>query len=312
MEEVNKSILDDKAITTKQQQDVIEHWQNSVHAMETTLKPLIALADTPSTISLANTFSAHMGVIDEVFDMLERHLQNNHGIAPVKARTPTGGQSSIRPTVSPSGRLPTDGVTNLEGGIENGLSTPLCKPPSMRLANSHTRVSKRNIQAVRTPPHGQRPVGHAFRVDDASTMPKTPRLEDFGLDADFVRSLQEQKDYVHDGDDGVMGSAKGGGGQKVGTDKWGNDHFLQDVHDSMKELGIETPQQVNDRYGHKRHVALRDVMANCTPGLKSGHRDDDVRVEDDGDKEGFQGVASLSELADGYNANYGENTSSKF
>lgn len=247
---------------------VLHAWEKDLTSLQGNVAVLTQLADTvPSTSRVLECGVAGLDSIDEVLDRFERRLQAEFGLPPVHVSLNAVAAIESVPQV------PSFSV------MEHVMSTA---PPSLSHAAIATPVSNRLISrtssrvtpsastrnAAKVTPFRSNQSGTGTRRNETDAIPKTPRMEDFGLDADVLRALQaENNEYLG-------GLASGVGAEQYPRDidmsAWDGDNFKEGVQDSMRKIGIDLSQtHLTDEFDHRRHIALRNVLASSTPKLNA-------------------------------------------
>lgn len=250
--------------TVAEKVQVVQQIQKDVNEMDLMMNTLISISDVaPAASQLMDFGFARISLIDEILDAFERRLQSEFGISPVSVSS-NGGEFS--PTVQTE--------TNNGGAArchpERDVTiTPRSQPPA------HEALSTSESGMFTPQVRGRHESGASMSVS------KTPRMEDFGIDMEKVRELREQSNsFLHD-DSGQFRTGLSGTGYDEGFNddamkmsdyagNWKEHSFPQDVQRSMRKLGIETQQEVTERFHTRRNLALQNVLQGCTPQLKSG------------------------------------------
>lgn len=246
--------------TARKKEEAVRQLGADIDQVEKTMKALTNISEvTPSTSQVMELGFATVSVIDEILDTFERRLQLEFGVSPVDVCSDEQQQPVV--SFDEYGNGPETCGTNTGADM-------IVTPPALRSARAAISA---NSKAMFTPQTvGARTPGGLLG------MSKTPRMEDFGLDVDLVRELREQSDSFLNGhggrrrfDDENVRSRSYHTQQHGAMGDWRSEDLSRDVQQSMQNLGIETRQEMNDRYEKQRHVALQQVLQGCTPRLKS-------------------------------------------
>lgn len=260
---------------------VMQSWEDEIIALQRDMKPLEQLArEVPSMGDVLQCVFATVDAVDEALDRLERRMQAEYGLAPVRVRTgdATGDVSNAAwpkiktppPLSSPralsvakSGSLAGPPTSFSRSASSNSFKT---KPPHLTpRTTGYGPFSGTGRTSNATPKSSTRP---ALSPKDVEAIPKTPRMEDFGLDANVLRTLQAgNKDYLGEG---ASSSATNLEAKDLDVSTWDNDDFTAGVEESMRKLGIDLSQNhLTDQYESRRNVALRNLLVTSTPMLKA-------------------------------------------
>lgn len=320
LDEMNKVSVSfdskDKGKKQQKRKQVVESWQLEVDQMGEQLQPFISMMQSaPTNAQLASLLNYGNDVIGTVLDALETKVQRDYGITPVSVGAPSSGPngsqgcggalrenpwngamgdySQQRGTASWAGMEPLHNVGSKEerAAVGNASGTP----PRAQAAVDASLMRRQERREMWTTPK----VKATARREDVMALPKTPRLEDFGLDDDMVRSLHQDDGLAAHGvaagvGSGASRSALGSKDGVMDVGQWDGHDFKHDVEESMKKMGIERVQDIEERLVHRRHVALTDVMTSCTPKMKTRHGQRRY------DTEGGDEDLDLSHLAGGY------------
>lgn len=249
--------------TVPEKVQVVQQIQKNVNEMDLMMNALISVSDVaPAASQLMDLGFARISLIDEILDAFERRLQSEFGISPVSVFSNEG---EFSPTVQTE--VNNDGAARCHSKRDAIITPRGQRPTHEALSTSETRMFTPHVRGRHEP-------------STSMSVSKTPRMEDFGIDMEKVRELREQSNsFLHD--DSSFGTGLSGTGYNEGlsydaikmsdyTGNWNEHSFPQDVQQSMRKLGIETQQEVTERFHTRRNVALQNVLQGCTPQLKSG------------------------------------------
>ncbi|PXF49555.1 hypothetical protein BWQ96_00625 [Gracilariopsis chorda] len=233
--------------------DAREFVKNTAHEVEKLRRdvaPLCAIMrNTPRAQELMNAAYKQINSVEDIFHRFEEHAQEKYGIEPLRLPGKPGAD------VCESIHIPSTQVSHIDGF--SSMMKHGCAISS--LSHSRTPVTK---QAV----------SHA---DGA--IPATPRLEDFGLRDEDIRALttkgtgaQNKENFSStDIPENYSMSVARNAGVKIDEDE----NYETMVLNSMSALGIETPDQLAQRFATRRNVALKEVLQTTTPRVKAGSQE---------------------------------------
>lgn len=247
-----------------EKEKVVEQVQKDLNEADSTIHALVSISQAaPAASQILDFAFARLSLIDEVLDVFERRLQSEFGVPPVAVSSI--GNEVIHDSAS-------EPNSNRSMRRLAALEMP-ATPRAERTTQENVKASESRMFTPKT--MGQREPSSVLNVS------KTPRMEDFGIDVEKVRELREQSNSFLHGSTGQFDTSLFGGGYDDGlnvgsmkitdsTYDWREESYPQDIQRSMREQGIETQQEVTERFHTRRNMALQNVLQNCTPRLKSG------------------------------------------
>lgn len=261
---VQHELKNSRRSTVMEKEKVVQQIQKDVDEVNVMMTSLLTISEmAPAASQLMELGFARVNMIDEILDAFERRLQSEFGISPVSVSS-IGSESP--PT--PSYEARSSGAVRGHSDFGVPITPRAHRATHETFSTSGSRIF--SPQAM-------------TRQEPAAllSVSKTPRMEDFGIDVDKVLELREQSNsFLHESTSRIGTRMIGTGRDERFIDDntrtadytcdWKEESFPQDVRRSMRELGIETQQEVTERFHTRRNLALQNVLQGCTPQLKSG------------------------------------------
>lgn len=211
--------------------------------------------ESPRVDDMLSAAFANLKAITDVFDRFEERLQSAYDIDPVVV--------PVKPQLNSGQPSESDAVPEASVASVSDYAS---------LATVGSMPASSSISRPKTPPRTQEE-----SVIDLP-MPKTPQLEDFGISNADLRNLEaaaaskaasrnheERAAYPIKNTAGSPSLQYAGAGSSLG-----NRDLEELAETSIADLGIETPNQVSEKFESRRNHALSQVLATTTPRLRSG------------------------------------------